>query len=208
MNWTMLQSPVFLLLCLLGVVSLLVFLNRLLDLRRAHANSADFIRGVANVYKPDNREEALAICDETDAPIARIVATAIHHSDGSARVLRETVDAAGRVEVSRLERRLASLAIIAQVAPLLGLLGTIIGMIRVVLALNAEALVSRADLLDGTMHSLVAAAAGLVVGASVQVMYGMLHVRLDRVIAELESGASEILSILSTRREVSEPATH
>ena len=195
--WTMLGGPVFWVLTLLGVASVFVFFCRLLDLRRAQIDYQDFIRGVANVLEQGNVDEALAICDETSAPVARVVATAIRHRDGSARVLRETVDTTGRAEVARLERRLALLAIIAQAAPLLGLLGTA----RVLLALNTTALVARADLLGGAMQSLTATAAGLVVAISVQVMYGMLHVRLDRLVVELEAAASDILGLLAARRE-------
>lgn len=198
--WTMVGGPVFWVLALLGAASVFVFFNRLLNLRRAQIDYQDFIRGVANVLEQGNLDEALAICDDTPVPVARVVAAAVRHRDGSARVLRETVDSAGRAEVARLERRLAMLAIIAQSAPLLGLLGTVMGMTRVLLALNTAALVTRADLLGGAMQALVAAAAGLVVAVSVQVMYGMLHVRLDRLVADLEAAASEILALLSTRR--------
>lgn len=198
--WTMVGGPVFWILTLLGAVSVFVFFSRLLNLRRAQIDYQDFIRGVANVLEQGNPDEALAICDDTSAPVARIVAAAIRHREVSARVLRETVDATGRAEVGRLERRLALLAIIAQAAPLLGLLGTVLGMMRVVLSLNTEALVARMDLLGGTMQALVAAAAGLVVAVSVQVMYGMLHIRLERLVVDLEAAASEILGLLSSRR--------
>lgn len=200
--WTMLGGPVFWVLIALGVASVFVFFIRLLDLRRAQIDYQDFIRGVTNVFEKGNADEALAICDDISAPVTRVVATAIRHRESSARILRETVDATGRAEVARLERRLAFLAIIAQAAPLLGLLGTVLGMTRVLLALNTTALVTRADLMSGAMQSLVAAAGGLVVAISVQVMYGMLHVRLERLVVELEAAASDILGILAARREV------
>ena len=201
--WTMVGGPVFWLLALLGAASVFIFFSRLLSLRRAQIDYQEFIRGVANVLNQGNPDEALAICDDTPAPVARIVAAAIRHREGSARVLRETVDTTGRAEVGRLERRLALLAIIAQAAPLLGLLGTVLGMMQVVLALNTEALVTRVDLLGGTMQALVAAAAGLIVAVSVQVMYGMLHIRLERLVVDLEAAASEILALLSVpHREV------
>ena len=200
--WMMVGGPVFWVLVLLGIASVFVFFSRLLDLRRAQIDYQDFIRGVANVLEQGNVDEALAICDETSAPVARVVATAVRHREASARIIREAVDAAGRAEVARLERRLALLAIIAQAAPLLGLLGTVLGMTRVLLALNTSALVTRADLLGGAMQSLTATAGGLVVAVSVQVMYGMLHVRLDRLVVELEAAASDILALLAGRREV------
>ena len=75
-------------------------------------------------------------------------------------------------------------------------------MIRTVLAVNGEALVTRADLIGGAMQSLGAAAAGIIVAVSVQVMYGTLRVRLDRLTADLEAAASEILGILAAHKEV------
>lgn len=201
--WMMLGGPVFWVLALLGIVSVFVFFSRLLDLRRAQIDYQDFIRGVANLLEKGNIDEALAVCEETSAPVARVVVTALRHHTAPARVQRETVDATGRAEVARLERRLALLAIIAQAAPLLGLLGTVLGMTRVLLALNTSALVTRVELLGGAMQSLTAVAAGLVVAISVQVMYGMLHVRLDRLVVELEAAASDILGILTGLREVS-----
>ena len=199
--WTLLGGPVFWLLVGLGVVSVAVFFNRLIGLRRAQIDYVDFIRGVENVLARNNPDEALALCDDTPAPVARVVAAAVRHRTSPARILREAVDATGRAEVGRLERRLALLAIIAQSAPLLGLLGTILGMIRTVLAVNGEALVTRADLIGGAMQSLGAAAAGIIVAVSVQVMYGTQRVRLDRLTADLEAAASEILGILAAHRE-------
>lgn len=201
--WTLAGGPVFGILALLGCVSVFVFMSRLLNLRRAQIDYMDFIRGVSNVLARGNADEALALCDDTPAPVARVVAAAIRHRDGSARVLREAVDITGRAEVSRLERRLALLAIIAQSAPLLGLLGTILGMARLAIRFNGSTLVTRGDLLGGALQCLTAAAGGLVVAVVVQVMYGMLHVRLERVVADLEAAASEILALLAARREVS-----
>ena len=199
--WTMLGGPVFWLLIVLGVTSVLLFFNRLVALRRAQMGYADFVRGVGNVLEQGNAEEALALCDETPAPVARIVAAAVRHRTASARILREAVDTTGRAEVGRFERRLALLAIIAQSAPLLGLLGTIVGMARVVIAVGGQPLVARVDLMGGAMQTLGAAAAGIVVAVSVQVMYGMLRVRLDHLTADLEAAASEILGILAAHRE-------
>jgi biopolymer transport protein ExbB len=194
-------GPVFAVLVMAGCLSVFVFLARLAGLRRAQIDYGDFIRGVANVLSRGNVDEALALCDETPAPVARIVAAAIRHRDGSARVLRSVVDATGRAEVGRLERRLALLAIIAQAAPLMGLLGTVLGMMRLALALRGAAMVTRADMLGGALQCLTATAAGLVVAVAVQAMYGVLHVRLARVVSDMEAAASEILSLLSAKRE-------
>ncbi len=200
--WTMLGGPVFWLLIALGATCNWFCDHRELASWPARRAYAHFVRGVENVLGQKSPDEALALCDDTPSPVARIVAVAVRHRTASARILREAVDTTGRVEVGRFERRLALLAIIAQSAPLLGLLGTIVGMARVVLAVGGQALVTRADLIGGAMQTLSAAAAGIVVAVSVQVMYGMLRVRLDHLTTDLEAAASEILGILAAHREV------
>lgn len=190
-------------LILLAIVSIVTFLERLFELRRAQIDYQDFLKGIVNILEADNEDEALAICDETAVPVSSVVATAIRHMRGSARVLRDAVDSQGRAEIGRLDRRLAALAIIAQIAPLLGLLGTVIGFIKTVMIANSQAVVSRAELFSGAMEALVAAAMGLVLAIPVAVMYSSLRVRLNRTVVELEAAASQIIGYISTRREES-----
>lgn len=194
-------GSVFWILLALAVVAVFTFFERFFDLHRAQIDYADFLKGVLNVLDRGNRDEALAICEDTPAPVAAVVATAIRHQDGSARVLREAVDSQGRAEVGRLDRRLAVLAIIAQTAPLLGLLGTVIGFVRTVRAAQASELVSRTVLLDGVTEALVAAAFGLAVAILASVLYSFLRVRLDRLVVDLEAAASQVIGYISTQKE-------
>ncbi len=194
-------GSVFWVLVSLAAVSVFTFFERFFDLHRAQIDYEDFLKGVINVLDRGNRDEALAICEDTPAPVAAVVATAIRHQDGSARVLREAVDSQGRAEVGRLDRRLAILAIIAQAAPLLGLLGTVIGFVHTVRAARASELVSRTVLLDGVTESLVAAAFGLAVAILASVLYSFLRVRLDRLVVDLEAAASQVIGYISTQKE-------
>ena len=194
-------GPMFWILVVLTALAVITYFDRMIDLRRARIDYQDFLKGVFNVLDSGNDEEALSICADVSAPVSRVVETAIRHRNGSARILRESVDSQGRAEVGRLDRRLATLAIIAQIAPAVGLLGTVIGFIRTVLAANSQELVSRADLLNGSMEALVSAAIGLFVGILATVMYGSLRVRLDRTVVELEAAASQVVGYLSAMKE-------
>ena len=197
-------SAVFWILLALALVALVTYFERLFDLRRAQVDYQDFLKGVFNVLDAGNADEALAICEDTAAPVAQVAAAAIRSRGGSAQSIRNAVDSQGRAAVGRLDRRLAVLAIIAQIAPLIGLLGTVIGFIKTVLAANAQAVVSRADLFTGAMEALVSAAAGLTVAIPAVVMYGSLRVRLDRTVVELEAAASLIVGYLvGGRKEAS-----
>lgn len=198
---TVMGGPMFWILAIMALAAVITYIDRVVDLRRARIDYEDFLKGVFNVLDSGNDEEALSICEDVSAPAARIIATAIRHRNGSARILRESVDSQGRAEIGRLDRRLATLAIIAQVAPTVGLIGTVFGFVKTVLAANSQELVSRADLLGGSMEALVAAAVGLLVGVLATVMYGSLRVRLDRTVVELEAAASQVIGYLSAMKE-------
>src|SRR5467141_4495305 len=114
-----------------SAVALAVFVERVLHFHRAQINSMEFLNGVRNVLKRDNVVEALSICDATPGPVARLVKTAILNRDYGRERVREALEEAGLAEVPRLEERLNLLATIAQLAPLLGLLGTVLGFIQI-----------------------------------------------------------------------------
>lgn len=196
-------GPVFWLILFLGGVAFLVFFERLLHLRRAQIDYGDFLKGVCNVLENGNVDEAMMICEETPGPVAAVTLTAIRHRKGSLEAIREAVDNTGRAEMSRLERRLASLAVTCQVAPLLGLFGTVLGIIRIVYVMNEQApIIQNTDMMSGLMQALVATAAGLLVAIQCHAMYAMLMVRIERIVLEMEASASEIVAYL-TKQDVS-----
>jgi biopolymer transport protein ExbB len=203
MTFIMQGGPVFWVIVLLGIAAVVVFFERLLHLRRAQIDYGDFLKGVCNVLENGNREEAMMICEETPGPVAAVVLAAIRHRQGTLAAIREAVDNTGRAEISRLERRLASLAITCQIAPLLGLLGTLLGLIQVVLAVNEQApVVQNTSLAAGLIQALVSAAAGLLVAIPCHVMYALLMVRVERIVLDMEASASEIVVYL-TRQDTS-----
>src|SRR5216117_2612372 len=118
------------LLLALSAVVIVMFIERFLHFHRAQINSTEFLNGVRTVLKRDNVVEALSICDATPGPVARLVKTAILNRDNGRERVREALEEAGLAEVPRLEEKLNLLATIAQLAPLLGLLGTMLGFIR------------------------------------------------------------------------------
>src|SRR5450432_456603 len=120
-------GPVIWLILIAAAIAIVVFIERALFCHRSQINSAEFLNGVRNVLRRDNVVEAISICDATPGPVARIVKTAILNRDKGRERVREAVEEAGLAEVPRLEDKLNLLATIAQIAPLLGLLGTILG---------------------------------------------------------------------------------
>jgi len=121
---------------LVSAVAVVVFIERFLHFHRAQINSTEFLNGVRTVLKRDNVVEALSICDATPGPVARLVKTAILNRDHGRERVREALEEAGLAEVPRLEEMLNLLATIAQFAPLLGLLGTVLGFILIFAAMQ------------------------------------------------------------------------
>ncbi len=134
-------GPVIWLILIAAAIAIAVFIERALHCHRAQINSAEFLNGVRNVLKRDNVVEAVSICDATPGPVARLVKTAILNRDKGRERVREAVEEAGSLEVPLLEEKLNLLATIAQIAPLLGLLGTIVGFMDVFKAIEKEGFV-------------------------------------------------------------------
>src|SRR5882724_9629228 len=122
-------GTVLYLILLVSAVAVVVFIERFLHCHRAQINSTEFLNGVRTVLKRNNVVEALSICDATPGPVARLVKTAIINRDHGRERVREALEESGLAEVPRLEEKLNLLATIAQLAPLLGLLGTVLGFI-------------------------------------------------------------------------------
>src|SRR5438309_10837668 len=125
-----------------------VFIERLLHYHRAQINSAEFLNGVRTVLKRENVVEALSICDATAGPVARLVKTAILNRDFGRERVREALEEAGLTEVPRLEEKLNLLATIAQLAPLLGLLGTVLGLVQIFTDMEKAGLHANVELLS------------------------------------------------------------
>src|SRR6266516_1065788 len=125
---------------LAGAVGIVVFIERYLHYHRAQINSTEFLNGFRTVLKRDNVVEALSICDATPGPVAHLVKTAILNRDNGRERVREAIEEAGLTEVPRLEEKLSLLATIAQLAPLLGLLDTMLSLIQAFTTMKSKAL--------------------------------------------------------------------
>jgi biopolymer transport protein ExbB len=194
-------GPVIWLILLAAAVALVVFVERVLHCHRAQINSAEFLNGVRNVLKRNNVVEAISICDATPGPVARIVKTAILNRDKGRERVREAVEEAGLTEVPQLEERLNLLATIAQIAPLLGLLGTILGFIDTFKQLQADGLYAHISgehsLATGIWQALICAAAGVAVAIPVHAGYNYLVSRINKIALDMESAAGEIVNIVT-----------
>jgi len=191
-------GPVLWLLLVISAVAVAVFIERFLHCHRAQINSMEFLNGVRAVLKRNNIVEALSICDATPGPVARLVKTAILSRDQGRERVREALEEAGAAEVPRLEEKLNLLATIAQLAPLIGLLGTVLGFMQTFgrmqdYGLNAHV----GQLSSGVWQALVCAAAGLAVAIPTHAGYNYLVSRINSIVLDMERAATEIVQIVT-----------
>jgi len=187
-----------------GAVALFVFVERSLSLHRARIRYTDFLSGMFNVLSKGNIKEALALCDETPGPVAYLVKVAVLYRDAEKEDLHRTLRDAAAAEISRMERRLVVITTVAQIAPLLGLFGTILGFLEGAMTLQAQGpLVQSANLLDGLLLALSTTAIGLAVAIPCYAAFNLLVIKIDRIVLDMERTRYEMVAFLKgiRRRE-------
>jgi biopolymer transport protein ExbB len=190
-------GPVIWVLLLASAVGIAVFIERLLHYHRAQINSVEFLNGVRTVLRRNNVVEALSICEATPGPVARLVKAAVLARDHGREAVRDAIEEAGTVEVPRLEEKLVIVATIAQISPLIGLLGTMMGFIKVFMVVSAEGqFATLQELSGGIWESLLATTAGIAVAVPAYVAYNYLVTRMSSIVLDMEKASVEIVNIV------------
>lgn len=186
---------------LCSIVGLAIVIERLITLRRASIDTREFMDTMRQVLRQNRVQDAIQICEETDAPVARILKAGILKHNKSKEEIREAVEDAGHLELPRLERYLAALATCSNIAPLLGLLGTVQGMIMAFAQIqNKRGQVNPADLAEGISTALYTTAAGLTVAIPLIVLYNYFVTRVDNMVIEMEISSAELVELLTRNR--------
>ncbi len=202
--WEILQKggPVMALLGICSILAVWIFLERLFHYHRAQIRVEEFMKGIRNVLKRQNIVEAISICEETPGPVAHVLKAAIMKHEGTREEIREAVDDAGLTEIPRLEKNLPVLATVAHVSPLLGLFGTVLGMIKAFIVVQQKApIVQPGDLAGAIWESLITTAGGLAVAIPAYVAYNYLVSRVQGLILDMERCSTEIVNFLTAERE-------
>jgi biopolymer transport protein ExbB len=191
-------GPMIWLILVASATAISVFIERFLYYHRAQINSAEFLNGVRNILKRDNIIEALAICDATPGPVARLVKVAILNRERGREGVRESLEDAGFLEVPRLEEKLNLLATIAQISPIMGLLGTVLGLMSLFKEIHSSGLLASIEQLSfGVMEALICTAAGLAVSIPSYAAYNYLVARVNSIVLDMEQASTEILNIVT-----------
>ncbi len=208
--WDLIQKggPVMYLIIILSVISLGVIIERIYSLNRARIDAKEFMDEIINSLKRNKVIESIEMCNKTPGPIAYIIKAGILKHDRSKPEIRESIDEAAALEIPLMEKHLPILATIAHIAPLMGLLGTVSGMIKAFQVIQNKAAtmtpVNPGDLAGGIWESLLATLAGLLVAIPTYVAYNYLVNQVDSLVYDMERSATDLVNLLSSRRDTYE----
>src|SRR2546428_2944321 len=188
-----------------SILSIAVFAERLFYLHRATIHVGEFLKGLSNLIRRRNFAEALHESAGTPGPVARVIHAAIIRHDAPRAELRDIVQEAAQLEVPKLERFLGVLATIAFLAPLLGLLGTVAGMIDAFSTIaSSGGYATVTELSSGVYKSLLTTAAGLVVATPTFVAYSYLSSRVNTMLHDMERAGIEVVHMLTDREPMTD----
>jgi biopolymer transport protein ExbB len=180
---------------LASVLALTLTIERFISLRRSRATPAGFLEGLRSIYGQGGHdaEKSAEYCRQNKCVLATLIESAIPKIPRGERELQNSLEDAGAREVDRMKRSLKPLSMIATVSPLLGLLGTVYGMIGAFQAAS-NAGTGKSDVLaQGIYEALVTTAAGLTLAIPVLIVYQVLNNRVDTMVDDLDSGAEEFI---------------
>ena len=194
-------GPLVFLLLGCSLLAVGIFLERFFLFHRANLDVQDLMQGLSNLLHKKNFAEALHVCAGTPGPVARVVHAALVQQEAPREELKQIVQEAGQLEVPKLERYLGALLAIAYIAPLIGLLGTVLGLIDTFIPVTANGFAASSDLAKGIYRSLVTSAAGLAVAIPSYIFYSYLAAALQSLLHDMERGGIEIVNLITATRQ-------
>ncbi len=194
-------GPVMWPILLCSVFALAIILEKFWHLHKITIDAQDFLAKILEKMKHHQVKEALEICENTRSPISNIMKSGILKYDRPKPQIKEAIEEASLHEIPRLEKNLPALATIAHVSPLLGLLGTVTGMVRCFQTIQIKSTgfhpVSPGDLAGGIWEALLTTVAGLIVAIPAFVAYNYLVNRINNFILEMEKASTELINFLT-----------
>jgi len=187
-------GPVFVLIGICALVAAFVFARKWFEFYRAQVNINEIVTGLINVLRRDGMIEAITLCDNSPGPVPRVLSSAIRaYKEGDD--IRDALATQTLIEVPRLESLLNILATLAYVTPLLGLLGTVLGLVDSFQSMTAapDATANLPELSNGVYKALLCTAAGLSVAIPCHIAYNYLVSRVQDFCVDMEKASAEIM---------------
>lgn len=188
-------------LILLSIVAVYIFVERILTIRKAAQTPSQFTDKIRQLVGTGDISGAKMLCSQTNTPIARMIEKGISRIGSPLKNIEVAIENVGKIEIFQLERRLSTLATISGAAPMLGFLGTVIGMIRAFIAIAQEqGSVSPKLLSSGIYEAMITTAVGLFVGILAYLGYNYLVSQVSKVIHKMEYNSIDFIDLLQEPR--------
>lgn len=196
-------GPIMYPIILCSILALAILIERVYHLHRARIDTNKFMEEITGYVKRNKIRDAIQMCEDTPGPIAHILKAGIMKHDKSRSEIREAIEDAALHEIPRLEHNVNVLATIAYVSPLLGLLGTVVGMVICFQVIQDKATtlnpVSPGDLAGGIWQALITTVAGLIVAIPSFIAYSYLVNKVNQFTLEMEIAATDLINTISQR---------
>ena len=182
----------------LAFIGVIIFIERLLYLHKGQIRAIEFVAGIKTALKNRRQLEAITICDESYGPIPRIVKIALLNSEQSREIMSQSVSVAAQNEFALIDRRVASVALVAKIAPLLGLMGTVVALLQIFYTMSKSgsyATVSEFSLF--VYAALLSTAFGLFISILGWLAYSFLNSRVRALAHDIDLSANEILLFIN-----------
>lgn len=200
-------GPIMWVILFCSVVALFIFLKKVFQFHREEINIGEVLRGLFNVLRRDGFVEALTLCDHTPGPAARLLAAAIRAYERGDEDIRKAVDDAALEEIPKLERHINLLGTLGFVLPLIGFLGTVLGMMQVFDTAQGSESFTATDIAGAVKMALLTTASALAVAIPCYLAYNYLVARVDSITLDMEKASLEMLGFMERRRRESKAKT-
>jgi biopolymer transport protein ExbB len=181
---------------ILAVLALVIFFERYFTIRKAAKDESNLMGMVRSSIVSGNLESAMAICKNSNSPLGRMLQKGLLRIGRPIKEIEGAVENIGKLEVSKLEKNIPILGIVAGIAPMFGFVGTIIGVIKIFFDISTTDNYSLSTISGGLYVKMITSAAGLVVGLVAYVLHNILTIMVDKVILKLETDAIEFIDLL------------
>ncbi len=189
-GWVMLPIAI------LAILGLVVFFERFFTIRKAGLNEASLLSQVKANVSSGKLDSALAICRNSNSPLGRMLHKGLLRIGRPIQDIESAIENTGRLEISRLERNIGILGIVAGIAPMFGFLGTIAGVIKIFYDISQTDNISMGVISGGLYVKMVTSAAGLLVGIVAYVLYNILQMMIEKVTLQLETDSIDFIDLL------------
>jgi len=181
---------------LLAFAGLVIFVERYITIRKSSKNEVNLMFQIKQYIHDGRLDNAITLCRNTNSPLGRMLEKGLKRIGRPIKDIEGAIENVGKIEVSKLEKNISVLGIIAGIAPMLGFVGTIVGVITIFHDVAIKGAIEIGTISGGLYTKMITSASGLIVGIIAYVLYHILNAMVERIILKMETDALEFIDLL------------